>query len=56
MCGQFQVRGLGILLFEALVGRDPNALVGLPLIALRELFEQHGVALFAEIERAAQAD
>ena len=54
--GSFKSEGLGILLFDALVGRDPNALVGLPLIALRELFEQHGVALFAEIERAAQAD
>lgn len=53
--GSFKSEGLGILLFEALEGRDPNALVGLPLIALRGLFEQHGVGLFAEIERAAQA-
>ena len=53
--GSFKSEGLGILLFEALVGRDPNALVGLPLIALRELFEQHGTSLLAEIERVAHA-
>ena len=53
--GSFKSEGLGILLFEALEGRDPNALIGLPLIALRGLFELHGVDLLAEIERAAQA-
>ena len=53
--GSFKSEGLGILLFDALVGRDPNALVGLPLIALRELFEQHGTSLLAEIERVAHA-
>ena len=53
--GSFKSEGLGILLFEALQGRDPNALVGLPLIALRELFELYGVCLLAEVERAAQA-
>ena len=53
--GSFKSEGLGILLFDALEGRDPNALVGLPLIALRELFEQHGTSLLAEIERVAHA-
>ena len=53
--GSFKSEGLGILLFNALLGRDPNALIGLPLIALRGLFELHGVDLLAEIERAAQA-
>lgn len=43
--GSFKSEGLGILLFEALSGRDPNALVGLPLIGLRELFEQANVNL-----------
>lgn len=38
--GSFKSEGLGILLFDALIGRDPNALIGLPLIGLRELFEQ----------------
>lgn len=26
-------------------GRDPNALIGLPLIGLIELLERHGIAL-----------
>ncbi len=53
--GSFKSEGLGILLFDALLGRDPNALIGLPLIALRGLFELHGVDLLAEIERTTQA-
>ena len=32
--GSFMSEGLGITLFERLDGRDPNTLVGLPLIAL----------------------
>jgi len=32
--GSFKSEGLGISLFERLDGRDPNTLVGLPLIAL----------------------
>lgn len=32
--GSFKSEGLGISLFERLEGRDPNTLVGLPLIAL----------------------
>ncbi|MGL5949556.1 MAG: Maf family protein [Aeromonas sp.] len=43
--GSFKCEGLGISLFSALEGRDPNALIGLPLIALCELLEQHGVAI-----------
>lgn len=35
--GSFKVEGLGISLFESLSGRDPNALIGLPLLALIEL-------------------
>ncbi len=35
--GSFKSEGLGITLFESLDGRDPNALIGLPLIALNEL-------------------
>jgi septum formation protein len=41
--GSFKSEGLGIRLFKALEGRDPNSLVGLPLIALVDLLEQHGV-------------
>lgn len=41
--GSFKSEGLGIRLFKALEGRDPNSLVGLPLIALIDLLEQHGI-------------
>ncbi|QUJ68358.1 septum formation inhibitor Maf [Photobacterium sp. GJ3] len=43
--GSFKSEGLGIALFDRLDGRDPNTLVGLPLIALRELLAKHGVAV-----------
>lgn len=32
--GSFKCEGLGIALFESMRGRDPNSLIGLPLIAL----------------------
>ncbi|SFT57423.1 MAF protein [Kosakonia arachidis] len=35
--GSFKSEGLGIALFERLEGRDPNTLVGLPLIALCQM-------------------
>ena len=41
--GSFKSEGLGIRLFTALEGRDPNSLIGLPLIALIDLLEQQGV-------------
>lgn len=34
--------GAGILLFSRLEGRDPNALIGLPLIALNEMLLKSG--------------
>jgi MAF protein len=43
--GSFKSEGLGIRLFSALEGRDPNSLIGLPLIALVDLLEQMGVAV-----------
>ncbi|MHA7001218.1 Maf family protein [Aeromonas schubertii] len=43
--GSFKSEGMGITLFSALEGRDPNALIGLPLIGLVELFKRHGLAL-----------
>lgn len=43
--GAFRVEGLGIALFSRLEGDDPNALVGLPLIALVDLLAACGVAL-----------
>jgi septum formation protein len=43
--GSFKCEGMGIVLFKGLEGRDPNALIGLPLIGLIELLARHGLAL-----------
>ena len=43
--GSFKCEGMGIVLFKGLEGRDPNALIGLPLIGLIELLDRHGIAL-----------
>ncbi|UTV26796.1 Maf family protein [Photobacterium atrarenae] len=43
--GSFKSEGLGIALFDRLEGRDPNTLVGLPLIALREMLSREGIAI-----------
>lgn len=41
--GSFKSEGLGISLFEALQGDDPNSLVGLPLIQLIKMLENEGI-------------
>lgn len=41
--GSFKMEGLGIALFDSLEGRDPNSLVGLPLIALTDMFRNWGL-------------
>lgn len=41
--GSFKSEGAGIKLFQALKGRDPNSLIGLPLIALINLLEEMGI-------------
>ncbi|QSX35062.1 septum formation inhibitor Maf [Shewanella avicenniae] len=41
--GSFKCEGLGIALFERLEGKDPNSLVGLPLISLIEMLARQGV-------------
>lgn len=41
--GSFKSEGLGIALFERLEGKDPNTLVGLPLIDLIDMLAKHGV-------------
>lgn len=38
--GSFKSEGLGIALFDRLEGRDPNTLVGLPLIALSKMLRR----------------
>ncbi len=40
--GSFKSEGLGIALFERLEGKDPNTLVGLPLIDLIDMLEAEG--------------
>lgn len=43
--GSFKAEGLGIALFQAFEGRDPNSLVGLPLMALVDFLLAEGLAL-----------
>lgn len=43
--GSFKSEGLGIVLFERFEGRDPNSLIGLPLMALTDLLAEAGVSL-----------
>ena len=43
--GSFKSEGLGIALFEKLEGKDPNTLVGLPLIDLVDMLEVQGVSV-----------
>ncbi|GGY64344.1 Maf family protein [Marinobacter zhanjiangensis] len=47
--GSFQMEGLGIVLFERLEGRDPNALIGLPLIALTDMLARRGLDILARV-------
>jgi len=41
--GSFKSEGLGIALFESIEGKDPNALVGLPLIDLCRMLRNAGL-------------
>ncbi len=43
--GGFKSEGLGIILFERMIGDDPTALMGLPLMALTRMLEQFGVEI-----------
>lgn len=40
--GSFKCEGLGISLFSSMTGRDPNSLIGLPLIALCDMLRNEG--------------
>ncbi|WP_350282094.1 Maf family nucleotide pyrophosphatase [Nitrosomonas sp.] len=44
--GSAKAEGLGIALIERITGEDPNALIGLPLIALVEMLREEGIELF----------
>jgi len=41
--GSFKSEGLGVALFESMSGSDPNALIGLPLIALCNMLRNEGI-------------
>ncbi len=43
--GSAKSEGLGIALIERMSGEDPNALIGLPLIALVEMLANEGIAV-----------
>ncbi|SCX02776.1 septum formation protein [Nitrosomonas eutropha] len=43
--GSAKAEGLGIALIERITGEDPNALIGLPLIALVEMLMMEGVEI-----------
>lgn len=43
--GSAKSEGLGIALLSSMQGEDPNALVGLPLIALCDMLRRQGVAI-----------
>jgi len=43
--GSAKAEGLGIALIRRMEGEDPNALIGLPLIALVDLLGEHGFEL-----------
>lgn len=43
--GSFKSEGYGITLFDKIVGEDPNALIGLPLIKLIRLLERFGLTI-----------
>lgn len=43
--GSFKSEDLGVTLFNKIDSRDPNALIGLPLMALTDIFYEMGYAL-----------
>ena len=47
--GSFKMEGLGIVLFNRLEGRDPNTLVGLPLIALTDMLRHRDVVILEQV-------
>ncbi len=46
--GAFKAEGLGIALFESVSGRDPSALIGLPMMALVHLLGRAGVDVLSD--------
>lgn len=51
--GSFKSEGLGIALFDRLEGKDPNALIGLPLITLIEMLDNQGINVLERLSTSA---
>ncbi|NOH32236.1 Maf family protein [Vibrio chagasii] len=43
--GSFKCEGLGIALFKQMEGKDPNTLIGLPLIDLVDMLDEQGMSV-----------
>ncbi|WP_148863176.1 Maf family protein [Marinobacter fonticola] len=54
--GSFRMEGLGIALFKGFEGRDPNSLVGLPLIALVDLLKEQKIYPLSIAYRSSRRD
>ena len=54
--GSFRMEGLGITLFKSFEGRDPNSLIGLPLIALIDLLKEQKIHPLALAYRSSRRD
>ncbi|MDC0663451.1 Maf family protein [Marinobacter sp. SS21] len=54
--GSFRMEGLGIALFSKLTGRDPNSLIGLPLIGLCDLLRAWNLEPLAAAYRNSSRD
>lgn len=54
--GSFRMEGLGIALFKSFEGRDPNSLIGLPLIALVDLLKEQKIYPLAMAYRSSRRD
>ncbi|WP_018981469.1 Maf family protein [Salinimonas chungwhensis] len=50
--GSFKCEGLGALLFDRIEGRDPNSLIGLPVMLLRDLLTHFDVDLLEQATAA----
>ena len=49
--GSFKSEGLGISLFDKLVGDDPNSLIGLPLIQLLKMLNNKGINVLTDANK-----
>lgn len=48
--GSFKAEGLGIALFDAIISDDNTAIIGLPLIRLRQILEEFDYRVFEHLQ------